>query len=291
MSQIKKTIKILRRSPYQALAAALAMTLTFFVGSIFVILIIGGQLILNYVEQRPELHIFFKDEASDTRISEITQIVKSSGSVIRVKYTSKEEALAIYRERLKGEPLLLESVTADYLPRSIQVTINKPEDIISITKSVESLPEVDQVVSLTDEAISNLSTGLKIVRIGGIILVSTLMAISFLIIIMVVGMRIALRRDEISIMNLVGATKWYISRPFFVEGAIYGIVGSTIAVLLTYSMLLFYSPNIQEFLGEIQIFPVSPLFFVYLWAAEALVAILVGIIGAAIALFRYLKIR
>ena len=104
-------------------------------------------------------------------------------------------------------------------------------------------------------------------------------------------MRIAIRRDEISIMSLVGATKWYIARPFFIEGALYGILGASLSIFLVYVILLFYLPNIQNFLGPIQIFPITPLFFVYLWAGEALVAALVGIAGATIALFRYLKVR
>jgi len=108
---------------------------------------------------------------------------------------------------------------------------------------------------------------------------------------MVIGMRIAIRRDEISIMTLVGATRWYIARPFFIEGAIYGIIGATISVILVYIVLLFYSPNIQDFLGPIQVFPIAPQFFIYLWIAEALAASLIGIIGAAIALYRYLKVK
>jgi len=91
-------------------------------------------------------------------------------------------------------------------------------------------------------------------------------------------------------MNLVGATKWYISRPFFIEGAFYGIVGATIATFFVYAIILFYSPNIQQFLGPIRIFPINPLFFLYLWLAELIVAILVGTVGAAIALVRYLRV-
>ena len=122
------------------------------------------------------------------------------------------------------------------------------------------------------------------------ILVSTLIAISFLIIVMVIGMRIALRREEISIMNLVGATRWYISRPFFMEGALYGVIGATIAIFFVYTLLLFYSPKIQQFLGPIRVFPISPFFFVYLWLIEVVVAVAVGVVGAIIALYRYLKI-
>ena len=290
MSQLKSTLKLLRRSPYQALAAALAMSLTFFVASIFVVLIIGGQLVLNYIEQRPQVIAFFKDDVSEAKINEIAGDVKSTGLAREVKYVSKEEALAIYRERNKDDPLLLESVSADFLPASIDISVRRAADIEGITKVVKDRPEVERVIT-PENLVEQLVKWTKTIRLGGIVFVATLMSVSFLIIIMVIGMRIAIRRDEVSIMNLVGATRWYISRPFFIEGALYGIVGSSIAVILVYAALLFYSPNIQEFLGPIQVFPVSPLFFVYLWAAEALIAALVGIIGAAIALFRYLKIR
>ena len=290
MNQIKRTVKLLRRSPYQALAAALAMSLTFFVSSIFVILIIGGQIILNYVEQRPQVIAFFKDDASEARIKDIIKDVESSGKTTKVKYVTKEEALAIYRERNKDDPLLLESVSADFLPASIDISVKKASDIAEITKLVKEKKEIDKVIT-PENLVQQLVRWTKTIRLGGIIFVSTLLAVSFLIVIMVIGMRIAIRRDEISIMSLVGATKWYIARPFFIEGVLYGMIGASISVLLVYAGLLFYSPNIQEFLGPIQVFPISPLFFVYLWAAEALVATMVGVLGAAIALFRYLKIK
>lgn len=290
MRQTKQTIKLLRRSPYQALAAALAMSLTFFVSSIFILLIIGGQLVLNYIEQRPQVIAFFKDDTTKTQSDELIRKVEETSLTKEIKYVSKEEALAIYRERNKEDPLLLESVTADFLPASIDISVKKAQDIDTITTLVKDSPQVERVIT-PENLVDQLVKWTKTIRTGGVIFVSTLMAVSFLIIIMVIGMRIALRRDEISIMSLVGATKWYIAKPFFLEGALYGVIGASIAIFLTYALLLFYSPNIQEFLGPIQIFPISPLFFVYLWTAEVFAAALVGIIGAAIALYRYLKIR
>ena len=290
MTQIKKTLKLLRRSPYQALAAALAMTLTFFVASIFVILVIGGQIVLNYIEQRPQIVAFFKDDASQSQIRQIEEQIKATGLTREVKYVTKEEALAIYRERNKDEPLLLESVSSDFLPASLDISVKRAQDIAQITQIVKSNQKVEKVVT-PENLVEQLVKWTKTIRLGGIVFISTLLSVSFLIIIMVMGMRIALRRDEISIMSLVGATRWYIARPFFLEGALYGLVGATIASFLIYAFLLYYSPNIQEFLGPIQVFPISPRFFIYLWAGEAATAAAVGIIGAAIALFRYLKIR
>lgn len=291
MTQVRKTLKLLRRSPYQALAATLAMSLTFFIASIFVILLIGGQLILNYFEQTPELHIFFKENVTEAKINDIAQLAESTDYVKDVKFISKEEAYAIYKERFKDDPLLIDQVTPDILPRSIQISVTKPEGIIEVTKTVEGKPEVDRVTSIPEKAIENLTKSIRVIRMGGIIIVSTLATVSFLIIIMVIGMRIALRRDEISIMSLVGATKWYISRPFFIEGALYGFIGASIATFLIYAIILFYSPNIQNFVNPIQIFPISPHFFIYLWVGEVLVAATVGVAGAAIALYRYLRIK
>lgn len=289
MKQIEKTLKILRRSPYQALAAGLAMTLTFFVGSIFVILVVGGQIVLNYIEQRPQVIAFFKEEAGEDKIRQIQSDIEATGLVKEVKYVTKEEALAIYRERNRDEPLLLESVSADFLPASIDISVNRVSDIDEITKMVKDRPEVERVVT-PEDLVRELVKWTQTLRAGGIIFVSLLSAVSFLIIVMVIGMRIAIRREEISIMNLVGATKFYIAKPFLIEGAFYGVIGSTISVFLVYIILLFYSPQIQSFLGPIQIFPIHPLFFIYLWLGETLVAVSLGAVGAAISLFRYLKV-
>lgn len=290
MTQIKKTLTLLRRSPYQALAAILAMSLTFFIASIFVVLTVGGQIVLNFIEQRPQVIAFFKDDVTETQVSQIIETLEVTGLARDIKYITKEEALAIYRERNKDEPLLLESVTADFLPASIDVSVKRAQDIGEITQILKGRDQVERVVT-PENLVEQLVKWTKTIRFGGIVFVATLLSISFLIIIMVIGMRIALRREEISIMNLVGATKWYIARPFFIEGIIYGVIGASVATLLLYALLLFYSPNIAEFLGPIQVFPIHPLFFVYLWLAQALVASTVGIAGAAIALYRYLKIR
>lgn len=290
MKQIKKTLKILRRSPYQALAAALAMTLTFFVASVFVVLIVGGQIILNYIEQRPQVLGFFKDTANESKILELKKTVEQTGLTKEIRYVTKEEALAIYRERNKDDPLLLESVSADFLPASLDISITKATDVAQITKLLKDSEDIERVIA-PENLVEQLVKWTSAIRLGGIIFVSILTTISILIIIMVIGMRIALRQEEIAIMGLVGATRAYIAKPFLIEGAIYGIIGATIAIFLVYVPLLLYSKNIQDYLGPIQVFPISPLFFIYLWVGEALAAAIVGVAGAGIALYRYLKIK
>jgi len=290
MKPVRNSIKLIRRSPYQAIAAIVAMSLTFFVTSIFVVLLVGGQIVLRYIEQRPTISVFFKNDIPQSKITEVSDKIKSTGLTRDIKYVSKDEALAIFKDRFKDKPHVVELVSADFLPASLDIFVNKPQDVDEISKVIQNQDEISDVVYPKDVT-QTLAKWTKILRIGGLALVSTLMVVSFLIIIMVIGMRIAIRREEISIMNLVGATKWYISRPFFIEGILYGVLGATVATFLMYVLLLFYSPNIQQFLGDIQIFPISPFFFVYLWVAEMLVAALIGIVGASIALYRYLRIK
>src|SRR3989344_3312378 len=173
MKPVKDTLKVLRRSPYQAMAAALAMSLTFFVSSIFIVLIVGWQLVLRYIEQRPQVIAFFKDNTKDTRIAEIANEVKSTGLVREVKYVSKEEALAIYRERNKDDPLLLESVTADFLPASIDISVNRASDIKQITDLAQGSEHVDKVIT-PENLVEQLVKWTKTIRLGGLVFVSTL---------------------------------------------------------------------------------------------------------------------
>jgi len=247
-------------------------------------------MILNYIEQRPQVIGFFKDTATESKILELKTQVESTGLTKEVRYVTKEEALAIYKERNKDEPLLLESVSADFLPASLDVSITKAADVPEITKVLKGSEDIERVIA-PENLVEQLVKWTNAIRLGGLIFVSILTTISVLIIIMVIGMRIALRQEEISIMGLVGATKFYIAKPFLIEGAIYGIIGATIAIFLVYAPLLLYSRNIQDYLGPIQVFPINPLFFIYLWVGEALAAAVVGVAGAGIALYRYLKIK
>jgi len=102
---LKEHLKVawthIRRSPYQALSAVSVMAMSFFIISIFVLLAAGSESIIRNFESRPQVTAFFKDEVTLSQVEDFKSRLQSTGKVAQVKYVSKEEALAIYREQNK----------------------------------------------------------------------------------------------------------------------------------------------------------------------------------------------
>ena len=248
-----------RRSPYQSLAAVLIMFLTFFIATIFTLAAGGSQIVLRYFESRPQVTAFFKDEISTQQIDMLKAKLVQTEKVEETKFISKEEALAIYREQNKDEPLLLEMVTANILPASLEVSIKNITDIDQVAGIMKNDSIVEEVVFQEDvvEALYRWTGSIRKIGIG---LISVLSFVSFLIILVIIGMKITIRKSEIEILQLIGASNAYIRAPFVLEGIIYGVSGAVVAWGLSYILLLYATPFIIKFLVGIPVLPV-PYYF------------------------------
>jgi len=278
----------LRRSPYQALAAVMIMSLTFFVATIFALLTAGSLEILHYFETRPQVSAFLADDLKAGEIENLKSKVKALENVRQVKYISKEEALAIYREQNKNDPLLLEMVTANILPASLEISTTDLSSLKVVAEALKGQKGVEEVV-FQEEVVNTLSALLATLRKIGVVVLSFLGLVSLLIILVIIGMKIALRQEEIGILGLVGATRTYISMPFILEGVIYGVSGAFLGWLGGYSLLLYASPSLASFMVGIPVFPPTFLFMLGVLGMEVLVGIFLGALGSLAAVRRYLK--
>lgn len=288
-NSVNFTKRNIRRTPYQALTASMVMFLTFLALSIFLILAVGSQRILQYYESKPQIITFFKDNTSTQDIAAIQNALRNTGKVTALKYVSKEEALEIYRERNKGNPTLLELVTANILPASLEISTASPDDLAPIAQVLKNEPVVEDVIYPTD-VVESLSRATKMVRVIGGSAVLFLIAFSSLVILMVIGFKIRLKRGEIEIMKLLGATSWFIRAPFILEGIFYGVIGATSAWITSYLLLWYFTPFLQELISEINLLPVSPLFMLELLLIELALAIFIGAVGSYGAVRRYLNL-
>jgi len=287
-NHFKTTWTHIRRSPYQAAAAVTIMVLTFFIASIFILIAAGSQQILHYFETRPQVTAFFKDETTMDQVENLQAKLVASGKVESTKYVSKEEALSIYREQNKDDPLLLEMVTANILPASLEVSAKDISHLGGVAEILRGEPEVEEVI-FQEEVVEALRSWTSNIRKIGGGLVIFLGLVSFLIILVIIGMRVAARRKEIKILQLIGATSWYIRTPFVFEGIFYGAVGAFLAWGATYLLLLYATPLLVSFLAGIPLLPVPILFMLGLLGGEILVGVLIGTIGSLIAVKRYLR--
>lgn len=284
----KTATKRIKRNPYNAAAAILVMFLTFFVIGIFFLVSLASNVIIHYYETRPQITAFLKDGTTTQQVEELKNNTLKTDSVTSVKYISKEEALQIYKDRNKDEPILSEFVTADILPASIEVSGNKIGDFGKIANNLKNEPQVSRVVYY-QEIIDTLMKVTSTVRWVGIGIISFLLLTSITVTLIVIGLNISLHREEIEIMKLVGATKTYVRTPFIIEGVSYGFISAALAVATLGIAYPFIAPYIEKAFNPIPLFPTSPLIFIYLFLGEMSIGFLIGFVGAWIATRRYLE--
>ena len=281
------TWKHIRRSPYQAFAAVFIMTQTFFVISLFAFLIVGSARIISFFESQPQMNVFFKDEAKQADIDVLIKQFKDTGRVSSVTFVSKEEAFKRYTAQFKQDPLLLEFVTADTLPASLDISTKKLDDLLGFTEILRA-PIIDKVV-VPKDIIAKLTSWTDALRKIGIVLSAILMLDSIFLMVIIIGIRISQKRDEIEIMRLLSASNSYIRFPFVLEGMFYGCIGAVLGWLLATGALLYATPFLASFLRGIPLFPVSPLFLLFVLAVELCGAIILGWFSSFLAVYRYLK--
>lgn len=288
MKTFKTTWRNIRRSPYQAFAAVFVMTLTFLFISFFTFLLYGSSKAISYFESRPQVTAFFKNEVKQAEIDNLKNELMATSKVASIKFVSKQDALKIYQEQNKSDPLLLELVTADILPASLEISTYKIEDLSEVNTALKDSPLVSEVIFQKD-VVSVLTSWTNALRTIGLGLIIVLSLVSIFIMVIIIGIKISQKKQDIEIMRLIGAGGWYIRWPFLFEGIFYGFVGAILGWLISAGALWYATPFLQSFLKGMPIFPLSLVFVFGLLGIEIIVAIILGTLSSFLAVLRYLK--
>jgi cell division transport system permease protein len=297
MNTIDTTWAHIRRSPYQALAAVLTMFLTFLVTGAFTLTITTSFLILRYFESKPQVTVFFGDKAGQTEADALKATLEGTGKTASIKFVSKEEALTIYKEQNKNDPLLLEMVTADILPASLEVSATDPRFLKELEPIMKSAAGVEEVVYQKD-VVDTLLSWTNAIRLVGGALVILLSLDAILIVMTIIGMKVALKKEEVEILKLIGASQWYIRFPFILEGGSYGVVGGFLAWMIIEGLLIWLRPGLFSFLNGIPLLNIilaNPLGSPFILTSIGFLLVLsslgflLGAIGSLVALGKYIK--
>lgn len=297
MSRLHDTWTHIRRSPYHSLAATVTMFLTMLLGGLFFLATVFSSMVLGYFESKPQITVFFTDKATVADADTLRKTLGSTGKVASMKYISKDDALAIYRQQNKSDPLLLEMVTADILPASLEVSATNPNYLRDLDPVIKKAQGVEEVVFQKDVVDALLRWTNAIRWVGGV-LVCIFAVNAILIVMTVIGMKIALKKDEIDVLRLVGASPWYIRLPFILEGGVYGVIGSFFSWIIIFAVVLWQRTTILGFLGMIPVVSyslgtigswvfvgVTAGFLIFL----SILGFILGSLGSLVALGRYLK--
>lgn len=279
----------IRRTPFQAIAASMVMFLAFFALLTFLILALGSQASLKYFESKPQVIVFFKEGTTIQDVDAIQNALKSESRVVGTKYVSKDEALQIYRDKNKSDPGVLELVTANMLPASLEISTQNPQDLQPIADILKREPVVSDVI-VPEDVVATLTSLTRVIRVVGGATVGFLLVFATLVIVMIIGFKIRLKRGEIEIMRLLGASPSFIRNPFILEGMFYGVAGAICSWIVSYGLLWYFTPFLQGYLAEVKLLPVNPIIMLSLLGASLSLALIVGGLGSWLAVRRYLKI-
>jgi len=287
------------RNPWLSIATTLTFALTLFIISVFFFLTLVTQATTKAIEEKMDLTVYFKDEPKEEEILELSRQLQILPEVKSIKYISKEEAFLIWQD-LPTSLRVKQLVTPEKnpLPRSLQIKVQRPEDLEKISYILGSKTWVPiireggisyQKNKLIIERLTNIT---KFVKKIGLILAIIFLAISVLVIFNTIRLTIISRRDEIEIQRLVGATNGFIQGPFLIEGILYGFLATLLSTAFIYLLLRYTSPLIIKYLGEVS-FDLTSFFFsnfLLIFFIQFLIGIFIGSCCSLISTRRYLKI-
>jgi cell division transport system permease protein len=289
------------RNLWLSTAATTVMTVTLTIVVLSFISNLALTSTIKTVTDKIDVSVYLKTTITQQELSDFRQSLQSSGNVAGITYLSKEDALAQYREKNKNNKTLLDALTVagtDALPASLQIKAIDPKklDVIAATIALEKNQQYQDPSAPPSysggrkSAIDRIVSFSNFFKSTGLIMSFIFVIISILIIFNTIRMAIFTRRDEIEIMKLVGATKWFIRGPFIFEAALYGIIASFIAVALAYLLLLGGGPKLSNYVdvqSAINLFQSYPFLVI---GIELVIGVIIGTFSSLLAMTRYLKL-
>ncbi|MBI3624472.1 ABC transporter permease, partial [Candidatus Saccharibacteria bacterium] len=250
-----------------------------------------------------DVSVYLKDSVTLTQRDKLISDLQGIDNVKSIHYLSKEDALTAYKQQNQNniDLLLAISETDNPLPASLQI---KPKDPNKLQDIKSYLEKPDIKVLQSDEtsysgdrkqAIDKISKATKFFREIGLTGVIVFTVVSMLIIFNTIRMAIFNRRDELTIMRLLGASTSYIRGPFVVETVLYGIISAVISVTLCNTLFVVAASAFDaNSLGLLDIKFSNDYFANHFWlilTAQLGIGILIGAASSLIATRRYLKFK
>lgn len=272
---------------------------------VLVLFLFSGLMSLNYLatqivsslEEKVDVSVYFKNEASEEEIGRVKSDLEALGTVKNVEYVSKDQALNEFKERHAGDTLVQDSL-AELDENPLQASLNVKADDSAQYASIVNFLEGNKFRSLVDKInfYENEQVIARVLVISGglqnwgFLLTMVLSLIAILVTFNTVRLTIYSQKQEIEIMRLVGGSNWHIKAPYLVEGGMYGALAAIIVVVIFYPVAFFVSPKVEALMPGVSlisyfvsnIFQFVPLIF--------FIGILLGVTSSFVAIRRFLKI-
>lgn len=234
---LKQGLKNIRRNRMFSLASIGTITACLFMFGIFYFVVANFQYMIKTAETSVGVTVFFDEGISKEEIKKIGNEIKKRPEVASTKYISAEQTWENYKKEYLSKELA--DTFGDDNPladsASYSVYLNDIAKQKSLVKYIQDLDGVRQVNHSNNVAESLQSFNAIVGYISGAIII-ILLSVAIFLISTTVTMGISVRKEEIHIMRLIGATDYFIRAPFIVEGVLIGFIGALLPLFVLYFM-------------------------------------------------------
>lgn len=289
---IRDAFKSVIRNFSLSLASISCITITLIIVAIAIIASFNVENFTKEIERDMTIVVFLNNNADEEDVRTTEKEIKKLSNVEKYTYQSKVEV----KEQMQKESDVFKTVLDGWdenespLKDTFQV---KVKDITKIKKTANTIKNMDNVsvVRYGEGYVDKMITAFSSIQKVTYGIVIALILVTIFLIINTIKLTISARHREIEIMRVVGASNLSIKIPFIIEGMILGLFGSIVPVLITtYGYLAFYE-HFNGYLFSELIKLIKPEPFIYSTSLIVIViGVIVGMIGSASAVRKYLKI-
>ncbi len=239
---LNEAAESLLRSWRSAVLAILTIAAGLFVLGFFMMVNNNLQRVVGRWSEAAEMSIYLKDDATREQVEALEALISQSGLSDRRQYLSKADALARFREDFPDLAGAAERLERNPLPASIEIRLG-PGARTAATSVDELAARLGSEPGVADVRydrrwLSRLGSAVRFARTIGLVIVALLAVAAAMTVANVVRLAAYARRDEIEIMQLVGAPFAFIRGPFVAEGILQGGLGAVVAIVLLWAIFL-----------------------------------------------------
>lgn len=279
-----------------SLASIATMAACIFLFGIFFCVVENFQHMVREMEKSVAVTVFFDEGLSQEQIDAIGEQIRARTEVSDAVFVTADEAWDEYKEIYFEEAPELAEGFEDDNPLANEAhyeiylkNVESQDDLVTWLESVEGIRRINESAQVAD-ILTNFNLLVGYISIAVILL---LLCVSVFLISNTVTIGIAVRREEIAIMKLIGATNGFVKAPFVVEGIIIGLIGAAVPLGLLYflytKLVNFMGDRFNVLTGLLQFLPVGEMFRILLPVGMAL-GVGIGFFGSFFTIRKHLKV-
>lgn len=292
---IQQGFKNIARNSMFSIASMATMAACIFMFGIFYILVFNVNAMVKSAEESVAVTVFFDEGISNSRIQAIGEDIEKRTEVRQIVFVSAEEAWESFKDiYFEGNEEYAVGFSENPLANSAHYEIylkdiSQQSSLVTYLENIDGVRDVKHSQSVA-ETLTEFNKILSLVS-GGIILI--LLCVAIFLINNTVTVGIAVRKEEIAIMKLIGATDFLVRAPFVVEGVVIGLIGASIPLTLLfvlYDNIVNYVATQFSFVGELLQFVTPMVLFQGLIPIALSLGVGIGFLGSAWTIRKHLKV-